>query len=132
MNLSTICHGNLATIPQELFDFTRRQVVNALMYKGDERRREARMPMIVPVRMVVVGDDNQPLGEPFQAVTRDVSNSSIGLIHIKPLEGERFAIEMSLAQTDVVMIIALMWTGPMGPFYGSAGQFIEKLDEFPV
>jgi len=132
MNLSSVCHGNLATIPPELVDFARRQVVNALMYKGDERRREARMPMIIPVRMVVVDDDNQPLGEPLQAVTRDVSNSSIGLIHIDPLQGERFAIEMSLAQTDVVMIIALMWTGAMGPFYGTAGRFIEKLDEFPA
>ena len=132
MKLSSLCHGDFATIPQELFDFARRQVANALMYKGDERRRELRNPMVVPVRMVAVDNENVPIGDPFDVVTRDVSNSSIGLIHLNEFQGDRFAIHMSLAQTDVFMVIALTWAGAMGPFYGAAGRYVEKISDFPA
>ena len=131
MDLSTVCHGDFATIPQELFDFARRQVASAMMYKGDEHRRELRNPMVLPVRMVAVDDSNQPIGEPFQVVTRDVSKNSIGLIYLDKIQGDRFAIHMLLAQTDVFMVIWLTWSGPMGPFYGAAGEYVEKLTEFP-
>ena len=132
MNLSHVCHGDFTTIPQELFDFARRQVVNALLYKGDERRREGRHPMVVPVRMVAIDEANRSLDEPFQVVTRDVSTNSIGLIHFDEFEGDRFAIHLSLAQTDVFMAIELIWSGEMGPFYGAGGRYVEKLSEFPA
>lgn len=132
MNVSTICHGDFATIPRELFDFARRQVANALMYKGDERRRELRNPMVVPVRMVAVDECNQPIGDPFQVVTRDVSKNTVGLIHFDEIAEDRFAIHMQLAQTDVFMVIRIVWSGPTGPFYGAAGEYIQKLTAFPV
>ena len=88
--------------------------------------------MVVPVRIVAIDDQNCPIGETFQVVTRDVANSSIGLIHFNEFKGDRFAIHMSLAQSDVFMVIALTWTGEMGPFYGAAGKYIEKLNRFPA
>ena len=132
VNLSNVCLGNFDTIPRELYDFARRQVVNALMYKGDERRRELRHPMVVPVHMVAVDDWNRPIGDIFQVVTRDVSNFGIGVIGFEEFTGDRYAIQLSLAQTDVCMAVALTWAGEMGPFYGAAGRYIEKLDQFPV
>lgn len=131
MKLSTLCHGDFATIPQELFDFARRQVANTLMYKGDERRRELRNPMVVPVRMVAIDELNQPIGDPFEVVTRDVSNNSIGLIHLNEFDEDRYAIHMTLARTDVFMVIVMTWADGMGPFYGAAGRYMEKLCEFP-
>ena len=131
MNLSNVCQGDFTTIPQELFDFARRQVVNALMYKGDERRREGRHPMVVPVRMVAINDEHQATDEPFQVVTRDVSSNSIGLIHLDEITGEHFAIHLSLAQTEVIMAIELTWTGELGPFYGAAGRYVQRLEQFP-
>ncbi len=132
MNLSNVCHGDFTTIPKELFDFARRQVANALMYKGDERRREDRHPMVVPVRMVAIDEENEPTGEAFQVVTRDVSNGSIGIIHFDEILGDRYAIHLSLAQTDVYLAVEIVWTGGLGPFYGAAGRYLEKLDDFPA
>lgn len=132
MNKSALRHGDFDAIPRELVDFARRQVVNAKLYKGDERRREIRHPMVAPVRIVAVDDKNQVIGEPFDLVTRDISASGIGLIHSEEITGDRFAIHMSLAQTDVYMAIAITWTAPLGPFYGAAGWYIERLDRFPT
>lgn len=125
-------YGYTGTVSKELVDFARRQLVNATLYKGDERRREERHPMMVPVLAVGVDENNQPLGEPFDAITRDVATTSIGLFHAEPILHERLAIHMTLANTDVDLVITMKWKSPMGPFYGSAGVYVEKLDRFPV
>jgi len=87
--------------------------------------------MMLPVLVVPVDDENQPIGETFEVITRDVSSSSVGLIHARQILNDRLAIHMSLANTDVDLVIELIWKRPMGPFYGSAGTYIEKLSRFP-
>lgn len=132
MNRTSICLGDTSTLPQELVDFARRQVVNAILYKGDERRREQRQPMLMPVRAVEVDEDNDPIGLPFELITRDISSNTIGLIYTDPIDAERMVIQFSIAGTDVVLVTETIWSGPLGPFYGCAGRYIDKLDLFPM
>ena len=120
--------GNL---PQELVDFARRQIVNATYYRGGERRRGNRHVMMVPVVVVGLDDDDQPAGEPFEVISRDVSATSIGLFHFDEIKHDRIAIHMNVADTEVNLIVELKWRRPMGPFYGSGGEYVEKLDRFP-
>ena len=119
-------------LPQELVDFARRQVVNAIMYKGDQRRREERQPMLVPVRAVAVDEENQPVAEPFNLITRDISSNTIGLIYTDPMDAERMVVQFSIAGTDVTLVIETVWSGSLGPFYGCAGRYVDRLDEFPI
>ena len=127
----SICLGDTSALPKELVDFARRQVVNAILYKGDERRREERQPMMVPVRAVVVDEENQPLGDPFDLITRDISSNTIGLIYTEPVDAERMVVEFSIAGTTVTLVTETIWSGPLGPFYGCAGRYIDRLTEFP-
>ncbi len=131
MKTNAISHGYTGTLSKELVDFARRQLVNATMYKGDERRREERHPMMLPVLVVPVDEDNQPIDDPLEVIARDVSPTSVGLIHSDPIRHERLAIHMTLAGTDVDLVIALTWKCHLGPFYGSAGTYVEKLSRFP-
>ena len=124
--------ASIDSLPKELVDFARRQIVNATMYKGDERRQEDRHMMMLPVRAVRVDENNQPLGETFDLITRDVSASAIGLIHSQRIHGKRLAIQFVMAGTEVNLVIDIAWSGPMGPFYGAGGPFVERLDQFPV
>ncbi len=130
MNL-TATYGYTGTLSSELVAFARRQLVNATLYKGDQRRREQRHPMMLPVLAVPVDDDNQPIGDPFEVITRDVAATSIGLIHAEQMRHDRIAIHMTLANTDVDLVVELKWKGPLGPFYGSGGDYLERLDRFP-
>lgn len=121
----------LSHLPPELVGFARRQFVNAMMYKGDERRRENRHPMVLPVRVVPVNKNGEAIGDAFDVITRDVAATSIGLIHTELILSDRLAIEMCLAGTDVDMMIEILWAGAMGPFYGAAGRYVRRLDHFP-
>ena len=124
-------YGHTGNLPQELVDFARRQLVNATYYRGGERRREQRRVMTIPVVVVCVDEKNQPIGEPFEMITRDVSATSIGLIHVDEIEHDRIAIHMHLADTEVNLVVSLKWRSPMGPFNGSGGTYVDKLAEFP-
>ena len=119
-------------VSQELADFARRQYVNARLYKGEERRIEGRHMMMMPVWVVPVNSDNEATGEPIQIITRDISSRGIGLYHEAPINDDRLAIQFEIADTEVNLVIDLLWMRPMGPFYGSAGSYAEKLDQFPV
>lgn len=127
----SICMGDTSSLPPELVDFARRQVVNAILYKGDERRREERQPMMVPVRAVEVDENNCRLGNPIDLITRDISSNTIGLIYTEPLEAERLVVEFSIAGTTVTLVTESIWSGPLGPFYGCAARYIDRLTEFP-
>ncbi|MDG2223868.1 MAG: hypothetical protein P8L85_20985 [Rubripirellula sp.] len=124
--------GDTSNLPQELVDFARRQVINAIMYKGDQRRREERQPMLLQVRAVAVDEANQPLGEPFDLITRDISSNTIGLIYTEPMNANRMVIQFSIAGTDVTLVTETIWSGSLGPFYGCAGRYLDRLDHFPA
>ncbi|MEE2937892.1 MAG: hypothetical protein VYA84_18040 [Planctomycetota bacterium] len=124
--------GNASNLPQELVDFARRQVVNASMYKGDRQRRAERQPMLLQVLAVAVDAKNQPLGETFNLITRDISRNTIGLIYTEPLDAYRLVVQFSLAGTDVTLATELVWSRSMGPFYGCACRYVDRLDHLPV
>lgn len=123
--------GYTGTLPQELVDFARRQLINAVLYKGDERRREQRYPMMLPVLLVPVDENNQSIGETIEVITRDIASSTIGLFHVERIEHKRLAIHMKLADTEVNLAVEVTWEGPLGPFRGLAGRYLEKLAQFP-
>jgi len=131
LNLRIEHFGHTGTLSQELVDFARRQLVNAVMYKGDERRRDQRYPMMVPVLVVAVDEDNQPIGETIEVISRDVANNSIGLFHTDKITAKRLAIHMLLANTEVNLVIEVTWEGPQGPFRGFGGRYVDRLDAFP-
>lgn len=133
MRINATVFGYSGTLSQELVDFARRQLVNATLYRGndDDRRHEQRKPMMLPVIAVPVDEDNQPLGDPFELITRDVSPTSIGLLSDKRITRERLAIHLAIAGTEINLVIVVLWSDPMGPFFGAGGRYVEILSEFP-
>ncbi|EMI55016.1 hypothetical protein [Rhodopirellula sallentina] len=123
--------GYTGTLSPQLVAFARRQFVNATIYKGRQRRREGRFAMMIPVIGVAIDDQDHPIGEPFDMITRDVGSKSVGLIHENPMAHQRIAIHMVVAGAEVDVSVALMWRGPLGPFYGSGGVYLDRLDRFP-
>ena len=87
--------------------------------------------MMLPALIVPVDEFNRPIGKIIEVVTRDVATSSIGLFHPDPLDQKRFALHMVMSGAEVNLVVQIIWKGPMGPFFGSAGWYIEKLNEFP-
>lgn len=123
----------LGTISDELARFARRQFQNATMFAGhDERRSEERVPILVTVLAVPIDEENDPIEAPFEMLTRDVSDSALGLIHVEPMEHERLAAMFELNGKEHIFTAELIRREARGPFHGSALRFLDVLDEFPV
>lgn len=122
----------LQKLSQELSDFAKRQFLNSTVYKGGERRQDKRHTMAIPVVVIRLDEDNQPIGNPIEVITRDVTPTSIGFFHVQPLEAPRLAVQLKLADTEVNLVVLMEWQADAGPFYGMGGAYIEKLEEFPV
>lgn len=129
--MNIVCPEETSHLPDELVAFARRQIVNATLYKGDERRNEGRHHMLLPIRAVPIDHNNHALGETFDLITRDISASAVSLIHTESILNDRLAIQLRIAGECVNVVIEVIWSEPLGPFYGAGGEFCEKLDQFP-
>ncbi len=123
----------LGTISDELARFARRQFQNATKFAAhDERRCEERVPLLVTVLAVPINKENEPIKAPFEMLTRDVSDSALGLIHVEPMRHERLAAMFELNGKEHVFTAELIRREARGPFHGSALRFLDVLDKFPV
>jgi hypothetical protein len=87
--------------------------------------------MMLPVVAVPIDLDNQPTGAAFDLITRDISASAISLIHSENIIDQRLAVQLRIAGETVNIVIEIVWSEALGPFYGAGGEFRDKLDYFP-
>ena len=100
-------------LSREFIDFARRQLVNATMFRTPNRRQEERFPMMLPIVAVAIDENNEPISEVFEMISRDVASATIGLFHQEPLQHDRFAIRLCLAQTMTDLAVELIWQNQM-------------------
>ncbi|MEM7478403.1 MAG: hypothetical protein AAF483_25755 [Planctomycetota bacterium] len=125
--------GYIGTITDSFARFAKRQYMNATMYKGhDDRRCEERHPLLVVVLAVGLNAQNEPIGQPFEMITRDVSDSALGLISAEVLQENRIAGMFELKGRNILFTAELIRRQSMGPYHGSAVRFVDELERFPV
>ena len=112
--------------------FVERQVRNARLYCGSEKRSEPRHFMAVPVIAVPVDEQFRAIGDPIALAARDISKKGIGLVHPQPIGHGLTAVQMHLAGEEVNVVVDILWSKPLGPFECSGGGFVAKLDGFPT
>ena len=114
--------------PAEVIAFVERQIRKARPYKGLERRSDKRYLVATPVWVQPVDAQSNPIGEPFAAVTRDISLEGIGLVHTKPIECDTVALRFSWEGREVERVAALLWCRALGPFYYAGANFVGKFE----
>ena len=83
--------------------FMQQMIVHYQGYGEAYRRKEPRETVAVPVRVSPLTDELQPVGEPFEALTRDISCSGVGLFHLQPVDAPYVSIEMATPETQQVI-----------------------------
>ncbi len=92
------------------------------------RRAEKRYTVTLPVVAVPLDDAGQPAGEPFEAVTRDVSNRGIALIHTAPVQASYLGLDLMDHQGHKLnAILQVLRCRRVGAYYEIAGQFVAKI-----
>lgn len=117
--------------PAELVSFVERQIRDAQLYDGVERRSERRHLMAVPVLVQPVDAQFNATGAPFAAVTRDISQTGVGLVHEEPIDPQLLALRMCLAGEEVKLVVEVLWCRAFGPYHYVGGKPISKLESFP-
>lgn len=89
------------------------------------RRKDERVTLLATVVAIPINDADQPCGEPFKAVARNVSEGGMSLLHTRSIRSERLAVRWKPlgAAGLVTAVLRVYRCGPMGPFYEVAGQF---------
>ena len=112
--------------PAELVAFVKRQLRDARVFHGEDRRSEERHPVLVPVLVQPVDEQSHPIGEPFAAATRDISKKGIGLVHSARIDHRLVNLRMSLGGEELNVVARLVWCEELGPYYYIGCEFVAK------
>ncbi|MHC4402874.1 MAG: PilZ domain-containing protein [Planctomycetota bacterium] len=125
-------HATLAPEPPaELVSFVERQIREAQLYDGVERRSERRHLVAVPVLVQPVDAEFNATGAPFAAVTRDISLTGVGLVHGEPIDPQLLALRMCLAEEEVKLVVEVLSCRALGPYHYVGCKPVSKLESFP-
>ena len=111
--------------PERVVDFVRRIIRSEKLYTGRERRTHLRHPITMPVKATPLTDDQKPAGEPFVAVSRDISIGGMCLYHLFPVSEKYLELDLKGgANEQLHVILEVVRCRQAGPLYEIAGQFV--------
>ena len=93
-----------------------------------DRRCRERYDVNLPVTATPVDDDMQPVGDSFDAVTRDISSRGIALFGHRKLDNGYLTVQVMDfdGQTHLDAVIEVLRCQPIGDSYLFAGRFVSK------
>jgi PilZ domain len=100
-----------------LLAFVRRQVSQAELYTGPERRGGLRQFLVQPVLVYPADEHFSPVGPSQVMVIRDISPRGLGLVHENPMQSNLILVRISLPGIEALLGANVRWTRPAGPFY---------------
>ena len=119
------CH--LAMPAEEVTRLVQELVDKQRKYQGDERRAATRYPLACPVMAVPIDEQEKP-GEPFAAITRDISSQGISIYHTRPIHEPYLAIQWTVEEGEQLrVLVEVVRCRPVGPFfYEIGGTFVTQ------
>ena len=109
----------------------RRQFVAAssLVDFSHEQRKEPRTPLIAPCSVVPIDLKFMPNGKPFAAVTTDISQNGIGILHTEAIEPQLLLITITQNPGQSFQLIGdIVHCGCINDFYKIGMKLIQRVD----
>ncbi|MBC8355482.1 MAG: PilZ domain-containing protein [Planctomycetes bacterium] len=115
--------------PTELVNFVHR-LADETLRDHLEERRFPRYKLTVEVWVQPVNDDFEPLGEPFTAISRDISAGGIGIMHTRAVRDKHLWLRLvTLGGGTMNVVVEVLRCRSVGMFYDIGAKFVAKLDE---
>jgi hypothetical protein len=94
----------------------------------DERRQSRRFQIALPVPAIVIDEQNNPVGEPFMVMARNISGNGIALVHVAPVDAQRLVIELTTVPGEKTqLVVEVQHCRGLGRFHEIGGRFLCKL-----
>lgn len=100
-----------------------------IMASQHEQRDSERRALAISVTALKLDGNLHPVGEPFRIMTRDISESGIGLLHYEPVDAPYLAIQLpGLAEQPIQLVTELVRCREVDGYYDVAGMFVTRSD----
>lgn len=117
--------------PEAIATFIRRLSVRK--YAGEEKRGRPRYQVTLPLIVQPVDAEMKPIGEPFRALTRDISTEGVGFYHTRKIDAQFAALEIENAQAGdqgkMQVLVEIRRCFPIhSALFEFGGQFVMRFD----
>jgi len=118
-------HDFLPDPPRGIYRFIEKMKSAALAaHEKRQRPRHSIMAVVVAQPCNAAGN---LAGEPFKAVTRDLSTAGLSLLHTRMVKAKFLSIEILNHHGEPIRAhLEVIRCHPVGPFYSIAGSFVER------
>jgi PilZ domain len=113
--------------PERVVNFIRRVIRGEKFYSGSERRTNLRYPITMPVKATPLNSRQQPCGEPFLAVTRDISVGGLCMYHLEHVAASYLELELANGNGNgerLQVVLEVVRCRQTGPLYEIGGRFV--------
>ena len=118
--------ANVAT-PRVTFDWAEK-LVQYLTSFDCELRETLRHKLTTPIVVRPVNRAGTVFGEPYEAVTTDISRSGVGFLYTRAVTDKYVCVTFHNGGATRV-IVEVIRCRPVGPFYEIGGEFVRLLDQ---
>jgi hypothetical protein len=113
--------------PERVVNFIRRMIRGEKFHPGSERRLSLRYSVTIPVRATPLDDRQNPDGEAFLAVTRDISVGGLCMYHLEPVKARYLQLDLASSsgtEEQLHVVLEVVRCHQTGPLYEIAGRFV--------
>ena len=111
-----------------LLSFARRQHQLNPQYRHPlDRRSEERRKVIAPATIRPVTHQLRPLAGPIDVVTRDISQSGIGLVLDEKPKHDYYTVKTTIGEEELYVLAMVIWCEPRGPFEFVGMEVVRRL-----
>jgi hypothetical protein len=121
--------ARIAPAPAELQKFVH-EITGQTDYSGAEKRGRTRYQIAIEVPAIELDDDLRPLGEPFIAMSRDISTGGICLVHTQRVAATQLLIRLdNLKGMRVQAVVQITRRRTLKRFFEMSGNFVLRCNE---
>ena len=95
--------------------------------KEADRRKAGRLVLTMPVDVLPLDDELQPIDEKRSAVTRDISGRGVGMVMTNPVPLSYVSLTFQPLNTEPFDVIArVIWCNAVGHYFHLGCKFLAK------
>jgi len=93
-----------------------------------ENRNSPRRPISVRLRVIPCNESGEPAGQPFVALTRDLSAGGICLVHTRATNASHLLVVLRAQGLEPMqLVVEVLRCRAIGRFYEIAGRFVSRI-----
>ena len=124
--------ARIAPAPAELQGIVR-QLADQAYYRGPQKRAKKRYRVALEVPAIELDDDLRPLGEPFIAITRDLSANGICLLHTQRVAADQLLVKLDDRNgMQVQVVVQISRRRQLKQFFEMSGNFVLRCNDSPA